>query len=154
MVVLDGGVVGSRCTEVIALHTALLRIVEATSREDRLRKGVRLILILPQVRVTIPHRSILHSAIGLSTIGVFGDDTFHIRSRVFVGTEQGERQPLDGLPLQLQLELDILDTKVDVVIIELVLDIEGSVVTRIELIRVERTARVESIGEGVDIEAT
>ena len=111
-------------------------------------------MVLPQVRVTIPHRSILHSTEGLSTIGVFGDDTFHIRSRVLVGTEQGERQPLDGLPLQLQLELDILDTKVDVVIIELMLNIEGSVVTRIELIRIERTARIQSIGEGVDIEAT
>ena len=38
VVFLDGRIIGSRSTEVIALHTTLLGVVEAPSREDRLRK--------------------------------------------------------------------------------------------------------------------
>ena len=38
MVILEGRIVGSGGTEVIALHATCLRIVEAPSRKDRLRK--------------------------------------------------------------------------------------------------------------------
>ena len=111
-------------------------------------------MILPEVLVAIAYGSVLHSAESECAVGILRDDALHRRTRVLVGTEQSKSQPLDGLPLQLELELDILHTEVDIVVVELVLDIEGSVVTGVELIGVERAARIERVGEGVDVEAT
>ena len=68
------------------------------------------------------------------------------------GPEEGQLQTTDGLEAQLSLELCIEYIQVDIVILQLVEDIERSVVRRIVLSWVEDTRGICSVGIGVDVE--
>ena len=68
------------------------------------------------------------------------------------GPEEGQLQTSDRLEAQLSLELCIEYIQVDVVILQLVEDIERSVVCRVVLSWVEDTRGIRSVGIGVDIE--
>ena len=68
------------------------------------------------------------------------------------GPEEGQLQTTDRLEAQLSLELCIEYIQVDVVILQLVEDIEWSVVRRVVLSWVEDTRGIRSVGIGVDVE--
>ena len=68
------------------------------------------------------------------------------------GPEEGQLQTSDRLEAQLSLELCVEYIQVDVVILQLVEDIERSVVRRVVLSWVEDTRGIRSVGIGVDVE--
>ena len=61
---------------------------------------------------------------------------------------------LNGLISKLALELHIRNRQVDIVIVQLLENVKGSIVTRISSVGIQRTSRIHGIAEGVDIERT
>ena len=78
----------------------------------------------------------------------------HRRGRELVSTQNADFHLRDGLVLQLGLILQVNNVVVHVVVVELVLDVERSVVANIVLVRIERTRRVQRVRIRVDIEVT
>ena len=75
------------------------------------------------------------------------------RRTVTIRSDTSKFEPLNRLPVDLALELEVGNTQVDVVLVKLVEDIESGIVTSVGSIGVGNARGVQGVAVGVDIEA-
>ena len=138
--------------EVSARHLVVLLHVDTTFGQYADGQGIGIVGIMVEPRVVLSDDGIAHSTIGLCLVRIVFDLMLTRRGEVGDRGQRTQLERAEWFPLQLALELHADFVQVDVVVVELVLDIERSVVARIILVGIHRARRVECKAEGVDVE--
>ena len=118
------------------------------------RQVIRMVGIAIEPGVVLQHHGIGHGTIGLGHVRTFPDLVLTGSCKIVDRSQCAQLKGAEGLPSQVSLELQADFVQIDIEIVELVLDIERSVVAGVVLVGIKRARRVEGIAEGVDIEIT
>ena len=148
----EGVIVRGGQSHVPAEHLVVRPLEDTAVREHGDRKRVRIVGIGVQVGVGIPDRGRLHGTVGLRLVGIVQDVVLARGSGVLDRAEGGQLQLLEQLPFQLALETEVRHIQVHVVVLELVDDVERSVVAGVELVRIQGAGRIQRVGIRVDVE--
>ena len=147
-------IIASCGTEVPAIHLKLSFTIETTLFQYREWQRVCLVWIGIQPWVCITHRSIIHRTISPSLITLISDCSGIGRCRILISTQYCEFYLRDWLIFQLSLELHVNHIQTQIVVFQFTENIERSVVTHIEFIRIHGTRSVQRIRIWVDIKIT
>ena len=147
-------IIASCGTEVPAIHLIFGLTIETTFFQYREWQRVCLVWISIQPWVCITHRSIIHRTISPSLITLISDCSGIGRCRILISTQYCEFYLRDWLIFQLSLELHVNHIQTQIVVFQFTENIEWSVVTHIEFIRIHCTRSVQRIRIWVDIKIT
>ena len=141
----DDGVVCRRCAE-IQTQCRVGVLSEYTSlRKNRVFVGSRLVRVFVEERIGVLNHLGHRRTIGLRLIGTVLDVVLSVGKLVAHRTESREFKPFARTGLEFCLEFRVKNREVYVVVCEFVLDVERSVIARIELIRVESSRRSQGV---------
>ena len=145
MFVGDDGVVCRRSTE-IQTQCRVGVLSEYTSlRKNRVFVGSRLVRVFVEERVGVLNHLGHRRTVGLRLIGTVLNVVLSVGKLVAHRTESREFKPLARASLEFCLKFRVKNREVYVVVCEFVLDVERSIIARIELIRVESARCPQSI---------
>ena len=151
-------VVRKRVTHVIGPHRHFVAVVETAVGQHDHRLGRRIVRVAVQIGIHFADRRVAGGPIGIGRIGLLVHPVLGIGLHVAQSSDEAILQPLDDLIVQLALQPQVGYVDVNAVVLQLVEDIERSVVQRrilqvaVLVVRTQRAARVERIAERVDIE--
>ena len=145
-------VVADRSPEIAALGAKVAPFVDTSLGKDRIFVTVRLIGIVVEVGIVVLNDRGGHRTVGLRLIRAVLDVVLGARSLIFDCPKGRNFDFRSNLPFEFSLEFHVAHIQVHIVLGQLVLDVERSVIARIEFIRVERARRTQCIGVGVDVE--
>ena len=150
--VVEHVVVAGRGAEVPRVHLVERLAHETALVDHRLGQRVDHVGVGVEPRVGVAHRGVVHHAEGHGLVAALLDELLLRGGGVLVGSDGAQLNGAHGLVLQLGLELGVEHVELHVVVGQLVVDVEGSIVAHVELVGVERTRAVDGVGVGVDVE--
>ena len=135
-----------------SVHGVVVGLIDTTVRKDGLGKGEGDIRVRVQQRVVIADDGGVGCTVGLGLVGTVRDMVLAGGGSIFGGDQAGSLQVFGDLPLEFSLETQVGHVQVEVVVLQLVDDVERSVVTGVVNIRIQGAGSVQCVGIRVDIE--
>ena len=137
-VVLSKYIIVSCCETCVPLvHIAVCALVDTTVRKYSYRESIDVIWIFVEEWVILANGRIVHCAICHSLITIVEDIVLLACCGVLHTCKQGELNLLDRLVLQATCNTEVIYTKLHVVVLQLIEDVEWSIVACIVLVRIK-----------------
>ena len=145
-------VIACRGSEVPTVHLVVRALEDTSVRKHGLRKRVRIVRIGVEERIAVPDGRCAHLPVSQSLVGIVKHIMLTSCLRIFHGGQGTEFHLLDRSELQLGLIPEIEHVQIKIVVVQLVHNVERSVVPCVEHIRIKSPGSVECVGVRVDVE--